>query len=124
VARAPRKEDLRHDETPDYVVFLLEPSVAQPPLPLQEFLPLQPLSPVLQPPLPLQEFCPLQACLSFFACQIVPEDCPASALLEETLRPEEPEETVLAFRRVIVPPSRPVNAAVNTKDPLETFMFL
>jgi hypothetical protein len=23
-----------------------------------------------------------------------------------------------------VPPSRPVNAAVNTKDPLETFMFL
>ena len=36
------------------------PSVAQPPLPLQEFLPLQPLSPVLQPPLPLQEFCPLQ----------------------------------------------------------------
>jgi len=34
----------------------LEPSVAQPPLPLQEFLPLQPLSLALQPPLPLQEF--------------------------------------------------------------------
>src|SRR5271167_763083 len=43
----------------------LEPSVAQPPLPLQEFLPLQPLSPDLQPPLPFQEFCPLQACLSW-----------------------------------------------------------
>src|SRR5258707_5283495 len=43
----------------------LEPSVAQPPLPLQEFLPLQPLSPSLQPPLPLQEFWPLQACFSF-----------------------------------------------------------
>jgi hypothetical protein len=44
---------------------ILLPSVAQPPLPLQEFLPLQPLSPLLQPPLPLQEFWPLQACFSF-----------------------------------------------------------
>ena len=122
--RGPRKEDLRHDETPDYVVFLLEPSVAQPPLPLQVFLPLQPASLVLQPPLPLQEFCPLQACLSFFACQMVPEDCPASELLEESLWPAELEETVFAFRRVIVPPSRPVNAAVSTKEPLETFMIL
>ena len=42
---------------------IFEPSVAQPPLPLQEFLPLQPLSPVLQPPWPLQSFLPLQACL-------------------------------------------------------------
>jgi hypothetical protein len=114
----------QHDETPDYVVFFMEPSVAQPPLPLQEFLPLQPLSPVLQPPLPLQEFCPLQACFSLVACQMVPEDCPASELLEETPWPVELEETVLAFRRVIVPPSRPVNAAVSTKEPLETFMIL
>src|SRR3954469_18210542 len=45
----------------------LEPSVAQPPLPLQEFLPLQPASPVLQPPLPLQSFLPLQSCLSLSA---------------------------------------------------------
>ena len=37
---------------------------AQPPLPLQEFLPEQPLSPLLQPPLPLHEFMPLQTCLS------------------------------------------------------------
>src|SRR5580704_263817 len=44
---------------------ILLPSVAQPPLPLQEFLPLQPLSLALQPPLPLQEFWPLQACFSF-----------------------------------------------------------
>jgi len=44
---------------------IFDPSVAQPPLPLQEFLPLQPLSPDLQPPLPLQEFWPLQACFSF-----------------------------------------------------------
>ena len=47
-----------------YWLVCLEPSVAQPPLPLQEFLPLQPLSLDLQPPLPLQEFWPLQACFS------------------------------------------------------------
>lgn len=35
----------------------------QPPLPLQEFLPEQPLSPAWQPPLPLQLFWPLQSCL-------------------------------------------------------------
>jgi hypothetical protein len=46
-------------------VFGLEPSVAQPPLCLHVFLPLQPLSPELQPPLPAQEFFPLQACFSF-----------------------------------------------------------
>src|SRR6476646_5474424 len=40
----------------------LLPSVAQPPLPLQVFLPLQPWSPDLQPPWPLQAFVPLQAC--------------------------------------------------------------
>src|SRR5690349_2748941 len=39
-------------------------AVAQPPLPLQLFLPAQPASPVLQPPWPLQLFMPLQACLS------------------------------------------------------------
>jgi hypothetical protein len=47
--------------------------VAQPPLPLHEFFPLQPLSPVLQPPLPLQEFCPWQACLSDFALSVCSE---------------------------------------------------
>jgi hypothetical protein len=52
--------------------YFLEPSVAQPPLPLQEFLPLQPLSLALQPPLPLQEFCPLQACFSTFAAEAWP----------------------------------------------------
>jgi hypothetical protein len=35
----------------------------QPPLPLQLFLPLQPMSPALQPPWPLQLFSPLQSCL-------------------------------------------------------------
>src|SRR5262249_45540339 len=37
---------------------------AQPPLPLQEFLPAQPPSPDLHPPLPLHAFWPLQTCLS------------------------------------------------------------
>lgn len=51
------------------------PSVAQPPLPLQEFLPLQPLSPLLQPPWPLQAFCPLHAWVPLSA--IVTTDVPA-----------------------------------------------
>jgi hypothetical protein len=42
---------------PDYLL-------AQPPLPLQEFLPEQPLSPALQLPCPLQEFLPLQSCFA------------------------------------------------------------
>lgn len=42
---------------------ILDPSVAQPPLPLQLFLPLQPLSLDLHPPWPLQSFLPLQECL-------------------------------------------------------------
>jgi hypothetical protein len=55
---------------------------------------------------------------------MLPEDCPASELLAENPWPAELEETVLAFRRVIVPPSRPVNAAVSTKELLETFMIV
>src|SRR5437868_3554714 len=38
-------------------------ALLQPPLPLQLFLPLQPLSLPLQPPWPLQLFLPLQSCL-------------------------------------------------------------
>src|SRR6185436_4072870 len=37
---------------------------AQPPLPLQEFLPAHPLSPVLQPPSPFHPFWPPQPCLA------------------------------------------------------------
>src|SRR6187401_705228 len=40
---------------------------AQPPWPLQEFLPAQPLSPVEQPPMPLQALAPLQLCFSTVA---------------------------------------------------------
>src|ERR1700760_2297229 len=53
--------------TNSYLAWAGLPSlVAQPPLPLQEFLPAQPLSPVLQPPLPLQEFLPAQSWVSPF----------------------------------------------------------
>jgi len=55
----------------------LLPSVAQPPLPLQEFLPLQPASLVLQPPWPLQSFWPLHACLPFSASAMVCVETPA-----------------------------------------------
>src|SRR5258707_14616292 len=56
--------------------FGILPSVAQPPFPLQEFLPLQPLSPDLQPPWPLQAFMPLQAWtpLSSKVCKEVPAE--------------------------------------------------
>jgi hypothetical protein len=51
--------------------------VAHPPLPLQEFLPLQPLSPVLHPPWPLHEFWPLQECLPLSESARVRTDVPA-----------------------------------------------
>src|SRR2546421_12922050 len=65
--------------------YFLEPSVAQPPLPLQEFLPLQPLSPVLQPPLPLQEFSPLQACFSLTALEAFLVVLPLAELSDDPL---------------------------------------
>lgn len=56
----------------------------QPPLPLQLFLPLQPISPVWQPPCPLQVFKPLQSCFSIAA----PDDAAAlPELSEELLQP-------------------------------------
>jgi len=52
----------------------LDPSVAQPPFPLQEFLPLQLLLSDLHPPWPLQLFWPLQECvpLSSIAVTFIP----------------------------------------------------
>jgi hypothetical protein len=105
---------------PDY---FFEPSVAQPPLPLQEFLPLQPLSPDEQPPLPLQEFFPEQLCFSgVLSAKDIPADCPARDFAEVTPTGEFPGTATAAFKRVIVPPRRPVKAAVNTKELFETFM--
>src|SRR5438445_13708437 len=40
---------------------------AQPPLPLQEFLPAQPLSPLEQPPMPLHSFLVAHECLATVA---------------------------------------------------------
>src|SRR5580704_13639674 len=80
---------------------ILLPSVAQPPLPLQEFLPLQPLSLALQPPLPLQEFWPLQACFSFtFLSALALESSCAEAF-----------ERFLAEIVALVPARRPATAA-------------
>src|SRR5687768_16546042 len=45
-------------------------AVAQPPLPLHEFLVAQPWSPVLQPPVPLQAFRPAQACFAMLLVSI------------------------------------------------------
>jgi hypothetical protein len=66
----------------------------QPPLPLQEFLPLQPMSPVWQPPWPLQLFRPLQSCLA--------------EAVSEALDPAELLQPVMV---VIVPATNPAIAA-------------
>src|ERR1700685_2906158 len=86
----------------DQLFGLVLPSVAQPPLPLQEFFPLQPLSPLEQPPLPLQEFLPLHACFSIFlSSNWLATNWPAFAL------PALPEGAA-AVKRAIGPPSSPV----------------
>ncbi len=68
----------------------------QPPLPLQEFLPLQPISPVWQPPWPLQLFRPLQSCFA--------------AVLSEELALD-PSEELLHPVVVMVPATNPAIAA-------------
>src|SRR3984957_9823463 len=104
------------------VYYFLEPSVAQPPLPLQEFLPLHPLSLELQPPLPLQEFRPLQACFSTLSSAAWPAMGLMAELAEVSSAPD-----LLVFAKVAaratVPPSRPVKAAVSTRELFETFII-
>ena len=68
----------------------------QPPLPLQLFFPLQPMSPALQPPWPLQLFMPLQSCLLML-------ESDAAALPELSL-----EQPVMESA---LPATRPVMAA-------------
>src|SRR5580700_2634690 len=91
-------------QVPDYAAGGFEPSVAQPPLPLQEFLPLQPLSPALQPPLPLQEFWPLQACLSFALAWSLVWSCDWRDALA-------PERRLDAWIVAPLPASNPASAA-------------
>jgi hypothetical protein len=62
---------------PEGFLPVIGQATLQPPLPLQLFLPLQPISPVVQPPLPLQLFMPLQSCLSV---AVLDEDTPDSSL--------------------------------------------
>jgi hypothetical protein len=76
----------------------------------------------LQPPLPLQEFFPAHACFStFLSAKETPADC-VSELADDIPEPEAPGTETPAFKRAIVPPRRPVKAAVNTRELLETFM--
>src|ERR1700743_1257745 len=109
------------DET-DYARCGLEPSVAQPPFPLQLFLPLQPLSLALHPPWPLQSFLPLQECLPvswklLFRCTAVPT-------FELALALGCPFGWVAgcALRRAEVPPNKPVTAAVRMR--VLTLLFI
>ena len=86
---------------------ILLPSVAQPPLPLQEFLPLQPLSLDLQPPLPLQEFWPLQACFSFtFLLEALSALSSWAVIADLT-----PGNRLDALMLALVPASKPATAA-------------
>src|SRR5260370_22356627 len=96
---------------------ILEPSVAQPPLPLQEFLPLQPLSLALQPPLPLQEFWPLQACFSFtFLSAFLSAFLSWLASLSCALREDFSEgSSVEALTATPVPATNPRNATPATQ---------
>src|SRR6204780_480703 len=86
---------------------ILLPSVAQPPLPLQEFLDLQPLSLALQPPLPLQEFWPLQACFSL-TCLSAFLSWDWSCAVNEDLVPE---SRLDAWIVAPLPASNPASAA-------------
>lgn len=94
----------------------LEPSVAQPPLPLQEFLPLQPLSLALQPPLPLHEFWPLQACFSFTVFWSWDWSC---ALNEDLI----PGKRFDAWIVAPLPASKPASAAPAIKAFFDLVIF-
>src|SRR5271155_23863 len=94
-----------------YLVGGLEPSVAQAPFPLQEFLPNSFFDP---PPLPLHEFNPLQACFSISFLSELSAAC-------STAESDEPVAGA-AFTRAIVPPSKPVKAAASTREFLVIFI--
>src|ERR1700739_321940 len=98
--RGPAHDGSRPRRGPYFVGAGLEPSVAQAPLPLQEFLPHSFLDP---PPLPLHEFNPLQACFSTSFLSELSAAC-------STAESEEPDAGA-AFTRAMVPPSKPVKAA-------------
>ncbi len=87
---------------------MFEPSVAQPPLPLQVFLPLQPWSLDLQPPCPLQSFLPLQECLGAGVCW--PKLRPALVNFAVWFAAEFAD-----WAATVAPPVRPARAAVKSR---------
>src|SRR5271156_4546975 len=107
---------------PNYAKCGLEPSVAHPPLPLQLFLPLQPLSLALQPPWPLQSFLPLQECLDLSSVWEEMSRTPALLFCVTLVLLLESVGAVCAWTRVVVPLSKPVTAAVRTSALTEFFM--
>src|SRR3569833_2435010 len=94
---------------------ILEPSVAQPPLPLQLFLALQPLLLVLQPPWPLQSFFPLQECFAGLSALVYCR--PALAAVTVVV-----EALFAEACATVVPPIRPERAAVKTSALIWFFM--
>src|SRR3972149_2672192 len=79
--QTPLQEPLALQELFSFLVSALT-GTAQPPLPLHEFFPAQPLSPLLHPPRPLQSFLALQSCLAAVAQPPLPlqEFMPAQVL--------------------------------------------
>src|ERR1700740_2476461 len=97
---------------------ILEPSVAQPPLPLQLFLPEQPLSPLLQPPWPLQSFWPLQECFVVDWCIVdVPNDALPTFVTGLVA-------LVVAACIVAAPLIKPDTAAATNRDFIECFILV
>jgi hypothetical protein len=110
-----------------YTASGFEPSVAQPPFPLQEFLPLHPLSLALHPPWPLQSFFPLQECLSPSAAKdtLLKEVLPGCNAAPVTFAVTPAAAgTGVADSLAAVPLSKPVIAAVNIRDFVEVFIFV
>jgi hypothetical protein len=99
---------------------IFEPSVAQPPLPLQEFLPLQPLSLDLQPPLPLQEFWPLQACFSLTFLSVAAGLSVSWAVAADF----SPGSRLDALMLAPVPASKPATAAPVSRNLFDFVMIL
>src|SRR5271154_6278886 len=91
------------------------PVVLQPPLPLQSFLPLHPLSPALQPPTPLQSFLPLQSCLAAGSARRTPTLALIAGIARAPALTDALEETgatgAAAMAREDAPASKPLNAA-------------
>src|SRR5262245_29951241 len=88
---------------------------AQPPLPLQEFLPAQPASPDLQPPWPLHSFLPLQSCLAAVAQPPLPlqEFLPAQPASPD-LQPPLPLHSFMPLQACLSPAAAFFSSAANT----------